>query len=82
MAHNEDSGLLWVEPMMVVFEPSLPKESLRPPKQLTMNLRLPKRMVLLREKLSYDRRSPSERLEEKHAANPSSWRINCRCFLY
>jgi hypothetical protein len=25
---------------------------------------------------------PSDRLEEKHAANPPSWRAYCRCFLH
>jgi hypothetical protein len=25
---------------------------------------------------------PSERLEEKHAASPPSWRTNCRCFIH
>jgi hypothetical protein len=26
-------------------------------------------------------REPSKHLEEKHAANPPSWRANCLCFL-
>jgi hypothetical protein len=25
---------------------------------------------------------PSEHLEEKHIANPPSWRANCRCLLH
>jgi hypothetical protein len=27
-------------------------------------------------------REPSERLEEKHAINPPSWRANYQCFLH
>jgi hypothetical protein len=42
MAHRGDGDLLWVEPMMVAPELFLLGERLRPPKQSTMNSKLPK----------------------------------------
>jgi hypothetical protein len=49
---------LWVEPMAATSKLSLLEERLRPTNQLVMNLRLPKWMVLLREKSQHDRNSP------------------------
>jgi hypothetical protein len=57
MAHGRDGGPLWDETMMAASELSLLGERLRPPKQSTMNSRLPKRMVSPWEKSSHDRRS-------------------------
>jgi hypothetical protein len=59
MAPSGDDGQLWVEPMMMASEPSPLGERLRPLKHSAMNLRLPKRMVWMREKQSHDRCSLS-----------------------
>jgi hypothetical protein len=59
MAHSGDGGPPWVEPMMMASELSPTGERMKPPKQLVMNSRLPKRMVSPREKPPHDRRSPS-----------------------
>jgi hypothetical protein len=42
-----------------------------------MNSSIPKWMVLPGALVE-----PSERLEEKHAANPPTWHANYRCFLH
>jgi hypothetical protein len=59
MAYSGDDGPPWVEPMVVTLELLLQGERLRPLKQSTMNSRIPKRMVLLREKPSCEKHSLS-----------------------
>jgi hypothetical protein len=59
MAHSRDGGPPWAEPMAMASKPSPVGERLKPPKRSAMNLRLPKRMVSLREKPPHDRHSPS-----------------------
>jgi hypothetical protein len=59
MAHNRVGGPLRGEPMKVELKSFLLGERLRPVKQSAMNSRLPKRMVLLREKPPHVKHSPS-----------------------
>jgi hypothetical protein len=59
IARNGDSVPPRVEPMTAAPEPSSMGERLRSLKRSAMNSRLPKRVVLLREKTSHDRHSPS-----------------------
>jgi hypothetical protein len=59
MARSGDGGPLWVAPMTVASEPSLPRERHRPPKKSAMNSRLPKQMVSPRENPPHVKRSPS-----------------------
>jgi hypothetical protein len=92
MACSGDGGPLWVEPMKVASEPSPLGERLRPLKQSAMNSRLPKQIVLPREKPPHDRHSPSaamasmyegpsEHPEGKRTANPPSWHTNFQYFF-
>jgi hypothetical protein len=59
MAHSEDGGTLWVEPIKAAPESFLPGERLMPPKQLVMNSTLLKRMISPREKPPHVRHSTS-----------------------
>jgi hypothetical protein len=59
MARGEDGGPQRVDTMAMVFEPSHQGERLKPSKQSTLNSRLPKQIVSLREKPSHDRQSLS-----------------------
>jgi hypothetical protein len=59
MARSGDGGPLRVEPTKAAPESFLLGERLRPPKQSTMNSRLPKRTVSPREKPPHVKRSPS-----------------------
>jgi hypothetical protein len=59
MARCGDGGPPWVESMAMASELSQVQERLRPPKRSAMNSRLPKRIILPREKPPHDRRSSS-----------------------
>jgi hypothetical protein len=59
MVRGGDGSLPRAESTMMAPETSPKGERLRPPKWSVMNSRLPKRMVLLKEKPPHDRHSPS-----------------------
>jgi hypothetical protein len=59
MTRSGDGGSLRVEPMTAASELSLLGERLKPLKQSTMNSRLPKQIVSLRENPSHVKHSPS-----------------------
>jgi hypothetical protein len=82
-----------VLPMMVASKPPPMGERFMPLNRSVKNSRIPMLMVLPREKTSHDSCSLSVAMTSaddgtirmsrgKHAAIPSSWHTNYRCFLY